>query len=367
MIHYLVTPGYAHTMRTFLDHWARELEPRVRIVTYDEALRAERLPLGTYIFSDLERLLPSEREIATHVWDQLNAAGARILNHPARTLRRYELLSMLHERGRNHFRVVRASDRHAKLRFPVFIREEGEHSGSLTRLIKNRRQLDEALVGAMFRGHRLRNLLVVEYLDTSDADGVFRKYSSFVVGGRVVPCHIDCSRGWVVKDTDIVSDEVTSNERRYLETNPHREWLEETFALAGVDYGRIDYGLKDGRPEVWEINTNPIVILHPQNYSEMHMPVKRRFAELIRPAFEAIDFAAPLGAEVRIEIPVPLFTRLDFEKRRQRWAHAHRTLVRNAKRSMAFRAARGVLRPLMTPISPFLARISRSRSARNQG
>jgi hypothetical protein len=363
MIHYLVTPGYAHTMRTFLDHWARDLDSRVRIVTYDEALRAEQLPLGTYIFSDLERLLPSETEIATTVWDQLGAAGARLLNHPTRTLRRYDLLSMLHARGRNAFRVVRASDRNDDLRFPVFLREEGEHSGSLTRLIQNRRQLDEAVVGAMVRGHRMRGLLVVEYCDTADPDGVFRKYSAFTVGGRVVPCHIDCSRGWVVKDTDIVNDEVMEQERRYLETNPDREWLEETFALAGVDYGRIDYSLKDGRPQVWEINTNPIVILPPPNYSEIHMPVKRRFAELIQPAFVALDSRGPADTNVPIDVPVPLLTRLDFEKRRQRWAHDYRSLVRHTKRNTVVRAIRGLVRPLMTPLSPFLARIGRNRAA----
>jgi hypothetical protein len=361
MIYYLATPGYAHTMRTFLDHWAGGLESRIRIITYDRALRAERLSLGTYVFSDLERLLPSEREIATLVWEQLSAAGARLLNHPTRTLRRYELLSMLQARGRNQFRVVRASDRSTGLRFPVFLREEGEHSGSLTRLIKNRRQLDEAVVGAMFRGHRLRGLLVVEYCDTSDADGIFRKYSAFMVGGRVVPCHIDCSRGWVVKDTDIVNDEVMAQERLYMETNPHREWLEETFALAGVDYGRIDYGFKVGRPQVWEINTNPVVILHPQNYTEIHLPVKRRFAELIRPAFEAIDSTGRADATLALDVPIPLFTRLDFERRRERWSHAHRALIRSAKRSTAFRVVRGAVRPLMTPLSPLLARIGRHR------
>ena len=76
---------------------------------------------------------------------------------------------MLHAKGRNQFRVVRASERDVDLKFPVFLREEGEHSGSLTKLLKNRHELDEALVGAMFRKHQLRTLLVVEYLDTADA------------------------------------------------------------------------------------------------------------------------------------------------------------------------------------------------------
>ena len=31
------------------------------------------------------------------------------------------------------------------------------------------------------------------------------------------------------------------------------------FAIARIDYGRIDYGIVGGRPQVYEINTNPTV------------------------------------------------------------------------------------------------------------
>jgi hypothetical protein len=220
-------------------------------------------------------------------------------------------------------------------------------------------------VGAMFRGHRPAGLLVVEYCDTADESGVFRKYSSFMVGGTVVPCHIDCSKGWIVKDTDIVNDAVMAQEREYLATNPHRAWLEETFAIANVDYGRIDYSLdRDGRPQVWEINTNPVVILHPKFYTDIHTPVKREFAARIIPALAAVDSPGPGNETLPIEIPVPLITRLDFEKRRQAWIHRHRMLVRHTKHNPVFRALRGVARPLLvTTLSPLLVRLGRGRKA----
>jgi hypothetical protein len=362
MIYYLVTPEYTHTMRTFLDHWAGNVQERIRIVTYDEAFRARELPVGTYIFADLERMLPAETEAATLVWNQLHAAGARLLNHPTRTLRRYDLLTMLHARGRNRFRVARATDAAAELGFPVFVREEADHRGSITKLLENRHQLDDALSGAMVRGHRLKNLLVEEYCDTSDAHGVFRKHSAFVVGGRVVPCHVDCSRGWVVKDTDLVSPEVMEEERRYVETNPHRQWLEETFALAGVDYGRVDYSLLGDAPQVWEINTNPIVILHPDNYSEIHMPVKRLFAEQIRPAFEAIDTVAP-GRTVTLAVPPLLLSRLDKESNARRRAQSRHLWIRRITRSAPFKLVRAVARPFLTALSPLIARMGRGQGA----
>ncbi len=364
MIYYLVTPKYEHTMHNYLAHWAPELQSHIKIVLYPDVLRARELPLGTYVFSDLERLLPVETEIATRVWEQLEAAGARLLNHPTRTLRRYELLTMLYAKGRNHFRVARASDKDAPLTFPVFLREEGEHSGSLTKLLTNRHELDEATVGAMFRSHQLKTLLVVEYCHTADSDGVFRKYSAFMVGGRVVPCHVDCSRAWMVKDTDIMNEAVMAEEASYVKTNPHREWLEETFHLAGVDYGRIDYGVLGGTLQVWEINTNPVVILTPDHYSEIHMPVKRMFAAAISPAFEAADSLGDVQKMVPISVDPSLIARFDAELRRQRRYKARRRFMHNAVRWRAVKAIRKLIRPLMTPVSPLLARISRKRLAR---
>ena len=139
----------------------------------------------------------------------------------------------------DHFKSSDEANATGWLRY-LFLREEGEHSGSLTVLLKNRHQLDEALVGAMFRRHQPSTLLVVEYCDTKDANGVFSKYSSFVVGGAVVPCHVDVSRGWVVKDTDIVDESIMDHELNYVRTNPHREWLEETFRLAGTQLQSAD-------------------------------------------------------------------------------------------------------------------------------
>ena len=362
MIYYLVTPRFEHTIKNYLAFWAKELEPRFQILFYNDVLRASELPLGTYIFSDLERLTPAETEIATRVWEQLNKAGAKLLNHPRRTLKRYDLLTMLHEKGRNNFRVVRATDKKTPLKFPVFLREEGEHSGSLTVLLNSRHELDEALVGAMFRKHQLSTLLVVEYLDTKDANGVFSKYSSFIVGGRIVPCHVDVSRGWVVKDTDIVDETIMDKELNYVRTNPHREWLQETFRLAGTEYGRIDYSFLGDKPQVWEINTNPVVILTPDHYQEIHMPVKRTFADQIGPAFSAIDTLAGLQKMVPIRVDAGLIQRMDRELAEHKKLEARRKLMKTITSSPAVQAVRKVVRPLMTPIAPLLARISRSRA-----
>ena len=356
MIYYLTTDGYSHTMRTFLEHWGKELAPRVSLVDYSEVFHARELPVGTYVFADLERLLPAELDIAEIIWNQLQAAGACILNHPRRTLRRYELLSKLHALGRNSFRVVPAADRRtAEFSFPVFIREQGDHGGSLTNILHTRAEVEQALAGAVVRGHRMANLLIVEYCGTADAQGVFRKFAAFKVGDRVVPAHIDCSRQWLVKDTDLVTEDVLENERLYLETNPHGKWLEETFAIAGVDYGRMDYGMLGDRPQVWEINTNPVVILHPARYTDRHMPIKRRLAAMMSPALAALD--SPLSGAVAIEVPAPMYRRAAAQRRTNRRSRARVQAVRRIKGSRPFRIFRRITHPLLRPLAPFLTRM----------
>lgn len=61
-------------------------------------------------------------------------------------------------------------------KFPVFLRPESEHTGSLTRILYTRRDLVEELARALMRGYRLRDVIIVEYCDTADASGIFRLY-----------------------------------------------------------------------------------------------------------------------------------------------------------------------------------------------
>lgn len=354
MIYYLVNTGYSHTIRTFLEHWEPGLAPRIRILDYGEVLHARELPVGTYVFSDLERLSPTELDIAEIIWSQLHAAGSRLLNHPRRTLRRYDLLSTLHRLGRNDFRVVRAADRNAAYTFPVFLREEGDHAGSLTKLLNTRSDVEQALAGALVRGHRLEHLLITEYCNTVDENGMFRKYAAFRMGDRIIPAHIDVSRQWVVKDTDVTEGDVLANERRYIETNPHEAWLRETFEIAGVEYGRMDYGVLGDRLQVWEINTNPVTILNPSHYGEAHMPIKRLLAERIGPALAALD--TPATGVVALEVPPALHQRAHAERRAETRSRKRVKTVRRIKGSLAFRVFRGITRPLLRPLAPLLTR-----------
>ena len=211
------------------------------------------------VFADLERLTDAELAEARALWRRRRDAGLVSLNDPAHTLRRYDLLRTLHEHGVNRFAVHRLTDDVRPNRWPVFIRREDTHDGPETPLLRDRGELDAAIERYRSDGRSWDNRIVVEYLDTIGGDGLYRKYGAFVIAGRVLPRHMLFSPRWMQKYSHELSDELMAEERRFVEDNPHERQLQRVAELAGVDYGRIDYGVLDGGVQVWEINTNPMI------------------------------------------------------------------------------------------------------------
>lgn len=283
MIFYLATREHGYTINPYVDAWGR-----MRRLFYDDLFSTTQCDPGTYVFTDLDRLTPSERRLAATVWHQLAgyAPAVRLLNDPARVPTRYELLRALAESGSNRYCAWLASEDLARVRFPVFVRVANEHTGSLTPLLRTGPDLGRALRWARLRGYRLRDLLVVEFSDTSDAHGVYRKYSVFVVGDEVLPRHLFLSRRWLVKKPDLDGEPFAREQDAFLEKNPHAASLHAICRRVGIDYGRIDYSMLGDDPQVWEINTNPTVL---------------RLAERLTEAFERID--APAEDTAR---PIPI-------------------------------------------------------------
>jgi hypothetical protein len=319
MIHYLVTEELRFRMRWFLI-----VEPALaeRLVTlpYETATTQASLAPGTYIFSDLDQLSPEGRQAAIRLWERLSdlKPDVRLLNDPSRVLGRYELLRALHARGINRFNVFRAPavlESTQPMRFPVFLRSEREHVGNVSDLLYDWNDVGKAVRKLVAGGeYPVEDLLIVEWCNTSDAAGVFRKYSAFVIGETIVPRHLVCSRDWLVKDYALYDAEHLWEARSYVAENPHATFLQEIARLAGVEYGRFDYAIADGRPQIWEINTNPMVIapvsvLTPPRFDriktdhlsiELHRAPMRRIAT----ALAALDGTSPARGKRRTKLEV---------------------------------------------------------------
>ncbi len=148
MIYYLATGEHVRTLRPFLTHWARDFADRVELLPYEALMGQASLRPGTYLFSDVERLDPEQTQRLTDLWERLSEArGFRLINHPSRSMRRYELLRTLFERGYNRFDLYRLSDGRTPERFPVFVRHENDHRGTRTPLLRGPLELEAAVRG----------------------------------------------------------------------------------------------------------------------------------------------------------------------------------------------------------------------------
>ena len=294
MIHYLTNERNTGLMQAFVSAWGRTLADTIAIVPYERLLGQRRLhlPPGTYIFTSLGRTLGSReppspaRQWAIRLHAHLVERNGpdRVLNDPGRSLPRLGLLRALADAGINRFRAYPASDSDPGMRFPVFLRGEHGTVWEAPALIGSR----DAYVAQLARGAR-PDELAIEHCDTRDASGVYRKYGAFVVGGRIVPRHLFFSRNWLVKAADIVDQETLAEELGFLQSNPHADALLRACRLANISYGRIDYALLDGVPQVWEINTTPQIVVAPGKDPPERTVVHARFAAAFIAALQAID------------------------------------------------------------------------------
>lgn len=303
-------------MDQYLATWGRAWADRIAVVPYESLVRRGAFPLaGTYIFSDLERLTPARLAIAARLWERIAEAApsATVLNDPHATLRRYELLQALHAKGMNRFRVRRADESWADLHYPVFLRLENDHGGSRTTLLRDAKALERAVESMRWRRGSAAELLVTEFCDTSDAEGIFRKYAAFVVGEAIIPRHLLFSRQWMLKESALSEAAFVEEQRAYVRSNPHAEALRAICAEARINYGRVDYSLLDGRVQVWEINTNPTILREPGAYQRRKLGVHRLFARRIGDAWRTLDGADP-ARTIRLEAAPRLGSRLRAER-----------------------------------------------------
>lgn len=270
---YLANERHTDAVRGYLEAGrAQEMTDQFHVITYQELLTRSTFPAQATVFTDHERFTPAQFTLASRLWDLLGEAKVPRFNDPKTVLRRPDLLGAMHEAGINSFQASPANALHEDIRFPVFIREAYEHSGTLTKLIETQSSLHKHLkLLTRFGGFKPQELLVVEFCDVSDDDGLYHKYAAFRFGNHVFPRYIDNGRHWMVKSESLmIREDLIKEELVFMRTNPHQTELRRVYDLAGIDYGRIDYGLKDGRIQVWEINTNPQIGPPPSDRPRTH-------------------------------------------------------------------------------------------------
>ncbi|MDZ4738232.1 MAG: hypothetical protein SGJ07_17970 [Rhodospirillaceae bacterium] len=313
MIYYLVTRKGDHTYRNnFILDDAR-LAGRFRVLTYDEAFGQQNWQGGAVIFSDVDRLASGEVLQATVLYRRLKRARGpiRLLNHPTRTCRRYAVLRRLHDAGINRHNVFRLDEGRGGWRYPVFLRSDLQHEGAYTPLLHDDAALDAEIWRLTSLGLLPQDLLIVEFCDTADRDGIYRKATAYVVGDRLFQRYLFFGDHWEVKQPRSGTVAEKRSERAMLDEegaynggDHYLPVLREVVDRTGFEFGRIDFDFKDGRPEIWEINSNPDpAVMLFANAGERAARIAPRGWQQLREALAALDSDAAHNVRVEIEPP----------------------------------------------------------------
>ena len=265
LIRLVMTRGHERThTRVVRDPGA----PRMELIHYDKLFASRKLPRAAYVFTDLDRLAPWELELAAAAYRQLAAAGVPVLNDPARCKTRFALLRALHAAGLNDFNAYRLDEGVRPARYPVFLRHAAGHGRPASRLLDDWEAAERAIEEALARGIPESSLLLIEYAAEPVRPGLFRKLALSRIGPVLVSQVCVHDDNWLVKYGKLAcaTPELYDEELEIVSKNPYAEPVQRAFEIAGIEYGRADFGLVGGRVQIYEINTNPTLkpsIQHP--------------------------------------------------------------------------------------------------------
>jgi len=173
----------------------------------------------------------------------------------------------------------------------VFLRTDGDHLGPLPELYASPEALRQGIERALARGLPMSRLLIVEYCAEPVLPRLYRKFSVFRVGKACVAHTCVDDTQWIAKfgQRGISPPEFFEQEFAIVRDNPYGAAVWDAFDVAGMEYGRADFGLVEGRPQVYEINSNPHVVLEDDNPNLARRRTSALFAANYGAALRTID------------------------------------------------------------------------------
>ncbi len=223
----------------------------------------------------------------------LTSASAPVLNRPdriaptgrrenAQRLRSLEGVRAAKVQSFPRDRLVPATLEAHGFAFPVLLRSLGFHSGD--HFARVERAEDLAATVATLPGD---DLLAIEFIDTRDSAGGYRKYRAMFVGAAIYPLHLAVSHDWKVHyfSSEMESSEAyRAEEVRYLQDahgvlgdSAYRA-LQRVQHLLGLDYAGADFTLgPSGELVVFEANATMVVPAPPEgeHFAYRREPIER--------------------------------------------------------------------------------------------
>jgi len=307
MIVFLATKAGLSSFTDLLPNFLRPVRRRIQALTYGQLAGLGELPAATYIFSDFERMNSVQIELAQQAFEQIRNHGPELilLNEPARYKPRFAFMRDLYERGINPFNVYRVHEIGPHVRYPVFVRLENDHTGPRTDLLTNESDLRLALLQATLGAVPFQDLMVVEFVDTRRPDGYYEVYAASKFGCDLKPRHKNTHHHWIVKGPNRGRgdrwDPWQVQEDRDYQTGQVHEGIAEAFELAGIEWGRADYAIIDGKPVIYEINSNPVTVPQPDKYLLERQDSQDHMVRITLDALEQLDSHSPPHPGIQLE------------------------------------------------------------------
>ena len=291
MIVIITVRGHEYTFAPLADGSYGFALPRVRTMTYDRLWMARRVPRATYVFTDIDRLAPWELRLAADLYQRMRTAKLKCLNNPARVMSRVALLRALHLAGINPFDIYRADEQPRPARFPVFLRPEDFHRSPRPRLLADQAALEAALADRQHRFRPLRGTVVVEHCPARYDETLWCKWGTFRVADRMSVDHIGVEDHWFVKYGvwEMLTDTVVADEHDAVKTNRFAADVGKAFEIAGIEFGRADHAVIDGRTVIYEINTNPKIGPYVPDRFPLRRETQKLARERLAAALDAVD------------------------------------------------------------------------------
>ncbi|WP_019626588.1 hypothetical protein [Thioalkalivibrio sp. ALJT] len=262
-----------------------------RWMSYERLLRTRSLRRATYIFSDLDRLHFWDLECIANIYRVLREQGARVLNDPALHRSRYQFLRHLNAKGINDFNVWMADETPPLSAYPVFLRTDSAHRGPLTELIQDPDALETAIEQQLRRGTPRRELLIVQYAAEPIQPGLYRKLSAYRIADRIIGAPCAHQPDWVAKygRRGAATEELYQEEYRMITEQTHVQAIQPAFEASQIEYGRADFAFVQGRPQTYEINTNPTFRTLKTHPSRIRLEAFDRFLDNLVDALSRVD------------------------------------------------------------------------------
>jgi len=309
MIYFFTTASHQSTLDGIVKSPYRKAAVKVR--SYSWLFRQSTIRAAACVFTDFDRLHHHELAMAGNLFQQLRMGGIRVLNDPARSCQREELLYRLHKAGLNRFRAYPAALDPVPSRFPVFLKCTSHHKQDFQDLIADQTTLNRRLEELRDAGFPLQYMLVIEFINREHRENIYRRSTVYRIGDRMIAANPVTEANPFVKYGDIrlaTEDDLAASVKEMTE-NPYAPHMHRVFEIARIDYGRVDFGFDNDRPAVYEINTNPSIGLRVEGATGAYADAINNSMKSIAAAIddlEGTDLHVPLSYDKHV------FSRLSF-------------------------------------------------------